>query len=88
MDYALSTAADLPPIEIISCHTRSTRTPTGSKGMSEGGVMGAIGAVTAAVNNALEPFGVVAASQPLTAAYIQKLLEAGSGTNPPRTTRQ
>ena len=74
MDYALSTAADLPPFEIVACHTRSTRTPTGSKGMSEGGVMGAIGAVTAAVNNAIESFGVVADCQPLTAAYIQQLL--------------
>jgi len=42
--------------------------------MSEGGVMGAIGAVTAAVNDALEPFGVVAESGPFTAANIRALL--------------
>lgn len=75
MDYAMSTAADLPPIEIIACHTPSTRTPTGSKGMSEGGVMGAVGAVTLAVNDALAPFGVVAERQPLTPQSIRALLE-------------
>ncbi len=75
MDYAMSVASDLPPIEIIACHTASTRTPTGSKGMSEGGVMGAIGAVTLAVNDALTPFGVVAERQPLTPQSIRALLE-------------
>lgn len=76
MDYAMSTAADLPDIEIIACHTPSTRTPTGSKGMSEGGVMGAIGAVALAVNDALAPFGVVAERQPLTPGAIRALLES------------
>ena len=45
MDYAMSAAADLPPIEVFEHATPSRRTPTGSKGMSEGGVMGAVGAV-------------------------------------------
>ena len=76
MDYAMSTAADLPDIEIIACHTPSARTPTGSKGMSEGGVMGAIGAVTLAVNDALAPFGVMAERQPLTPGAIHALLES------------
>ncbi len=76
MDYAMSTAADLPNIEIIACHTPSRRTPTGSKGMSEGGVMGAIGAVTLAVNDALAPFGVVMERQPLTPPAILAALRA------------
>ena len=75
MDYAMSTATDLPPIEVIPCHTPSLRTPTGSKGMSEGGVMGAIGAVTSAVNDALAPFGVVADSHPLSPPTIRRLIE-------------
>lgn len=74
MDYAMSVASDLPSFEIIACHTPSTSTPTGSKGMSEGGVMGAIGAVTLAVNDALAPFGVVADRQPLTPNTIHALL--------------
>jgi carbon-monoxide dehydrogenase large subunit len=73
-DYLLPTAVEIPPIEVISHHTPNRRTPTGSKGMSEGGVMGAIGAVMNAVNDALAPFGVVADRQPLTPTYIRSLL--------------
>jgi carbon-monoxide dehydrogenase large subunit len=40
MDYALTSAADLPPIQILSLHSPSRHTRTGSKAMSEGGVMG------------------------------------------------
>jgi len=73
-DYAMPAAADLPPIEVIGVHTPSRRTPTGSKGMSEGGVMGAVGAVTSAVNDALAPFGIVADQQPLTPSVLFGLL--------------
>ncbi len=83
MDYAISTASDLPPIEVIACHTPGTRTPTGSKGMSEGGVMGAIGAVTGAVNDALAPFGVVAERQPLSPPTIRALIEGGAALQRP-----
>jgi carbon-monoxide dehydrogenase large subunit len=75
MDYAMSTAADLPSIEIIACHTPSLRTPTGSKGMSEGGVMGAIGAVSLAVSDALSPFGIRLERQPITPMAIHALLK-------------
>lgn len=74
MDYGIAAAGDLPPIEIVSHHSPNTRTPTGSKGMSEGGVMGAVGAVTLAVNDALAPFGVVADRQPLTPPAVLALL--------------
>ncbi len=55
-------------------HTPNKRTPAGLKGMAEGGVMGAIGAVTNAVNDALAPFGVIADRQPLTPVYLRELL--------------
>jgi carbon-monoxide dehydrogenase large subunit len=74
MDYGIAVAGDLPPIEIVSHHSANTRTPTGSKGMSEGGVMGAVGAVTLAVNDALAPFGVVAERQPLSPPAVSTLL--------------
>jgi carbon-monoxide dehydrogenase large subunit len=74
MDYGIAAAGDLPPIEIVSHHSPNTRTPTGSKGMSEGGVMGAVGAVTLAVNDALAPFGLVAERQPLTPEAVLGLL--------------
>jgi carbon-monoxide dehydrogenase large subunit len=73
-DYLLATAVEIPPIEVVSQHTPNRKTLTGSKGMSEGGVMGATGAVPSAVNDALAPFGVVAERQPLSPMYIRSLL--------------
>jgi carbon-monoxide dehydrogenase large subunit len=73
-DYMLATAVEIPPIEVISIHTPNRRTPTGSKGMSEGGVMGAVGAVMNAVNDALVPFGVIVDRQPLRPEYIRSLI--------------
>ena len=73
-DYLLPTAAELPAFEVIPMHTPNRRTPAGLKGMAEGGVMGAIGAITNAVNDALTPFGVVADRQPLTPDYLRSLL--------------
>jgi aerobic carbon-monoxide dehydrogenase large subunit len=73
-DYLLATAVEIPPIEVVSQHTPSRHTPTGSKGMSEGGVMGAIGALPSAVNDALAPFDVVVDRQPLSPMYLRKLL--------------
>ncbi len=79
-DYLLATAVEIPPIEVVSQHTPNRRTPTGSKGMSEGGVMGAIGAVMSAVNDALSPFGVVAERQPLSPDYIRGLVRGKTPT--------
>jgi carbon-monoxide dehydrogenase large subunit len=73
-DYLVATACEIPKIEIISMHTPNRRTPAGIKGMAEGGVMGAIGAVTNAVNDALAPFGAVATRQPLTPMSLRDLL--------------
>jgi carbon-monoxide dehydrogenase large subunit len=77
-DYLLATAVEIPPIEVVSQHTPSRHTPTGSKGMSEGGVMGAIGALPSAVNDALAPFGVVVDRQPLSPMYLRELLRGAS----------
>lgn len=73
-DYLVATAHELPDFEILSMHTPNKATPAGIKGMAEGGVMGAIGALTNAVNDALAPFRVVADKQPLTPMYLRGLL--------------
>jgi carbon-monoxide dehydrogenase large subunit len=73
-DYLVATACEIPRLELIAMHTPSRSTPGGMKGMAEGGVMGAIGAVTCAVNDALAPFGIVADRQPLTPIYLRSLL--------------
>jgi carbon-monoxide dehydrogenase large subunit len=66
MDYAIARGDDLPAFEIIDCNRPNRETPAGIKGMAEGGVMGAIGALCNAVSDALAPFGVVIERQPLT----------------------
>lgn len=81
-DYLVATACELPNFEILHHHTPNKRTPAGIKGMAEGGVMGAIGAVTTAVNDALAPFGVVADRQPLSPQYLRSLLRERNSTAP------
>ena len=57
VDYLVPTASDLPDIEIHHLVTPTSRTPTGAKGMGEGGTIGAPAAVLNAVNDALSPLG-------------------------------
>ncbi|MBB5502258.1 xanthine dehydrogenase family protein molybdopterin-binding subunit [Paraburkholderia sp. MM5384-R2] len=73
-DYLIATSTELPNLEIIPLHTPGKSTAAGIKGMAEGGVMGAIGALTNAVNDALAPFGVVADRHPLTPMLLRDLL--------------
>jgi carbon-monoxide dehydrogenase large subunit len=73
-DYLVATSADLPDFEIIAMHTPSRGNPVGTKGMAEGGVMGAVGVIMSAVNDALAPFGVVADRQPLSPDYVRSLV--------------
>jgi carbon-monoxide dehydrogenase large subunit len=79
-DYLVATACELPHIEILSMHTPNRATPAGIKGMAEGGVMGAIGALSNAVNDALAPFDVVVNQQPLTPMYLRDLLREKSNS--------
>ncbi len=71
MDYAVARARDLPAIEVIECNRPNRLTPAGIKGMSEGGVMGAIGALGNAVSDAL---GRHAGILPLTSERLHVLL--------------
>lgn len=73
-EYLIATATELPNIEIIPMHTPNRTTAAGIKGMAEGGVMGALGALTNAVNDALAPFQVVAWQHPLTPMAMRDLL--------------
>jgi aerobic carbon-monoxide dehydrogenase large subunit len=73
-DYLVPTACDLPDFEVIPMHTPNRRSPAGIKGMAEGGVMGGIGALANAVNDALAPFGTVADRLPLTPEYLRGLV--------------
>jgi aerobic carbon-monoxide dehydrogenase large subunit len=82
LDYTMPVATDIPAIELISMHTPSRRTLSGTKGMSEGGVMGAVGAVPSAVADALAPFGVVVDRQPLTGPAVREILAVAARATP------
>ena len=82
MDYAIARAADLPSIEIIPCNKPNRLTPAGLKGMAEGGVMGAIGALSNAISDALAPFGATAADQPFTPERLMRWIRRGAGRQP------
>ncbi|MGE0649294.1 MAG: molybdopterin cofactor-binding domain-containing protein [Alphaproteobacteria bacterium] len=57
MDYLIPTAMEVPPIEIHHLDTPSSLNPLGVKGVGEGGVMPVAPAFSAAVEDALAPFG-------------------------------
>ena len=54
MDYLLPSAADVPDIEVRHLETPSPLTPTGMKGMGEGGTIGSPAAIVNAVASALD----------------------------------
>ena len=78
--YLLATAHELPDFELLPMHTPNQSTPAGLKGMAEGGVMGAIGAVTNAINDALAPFGVVVERQSYDAWGRRRTVTHNAGT--------
>ena len=73
-DYLIPTACEVPDIDIIHMNTPNKRTPAGIKGMAEGGVMGAIGAVSNAVSDALAPFSIAIDKHPITPNAVRALL--------------
>ncbi len=77
MDYALPTAADLPPIETHHLETPAPGLAGGFKGAGEAGTTGAPAAILNAVNDALAPFGVMLTDQPVTAERVLRALGEG-----------
>jgi len=76
VDYLLPTTTEVPVIEYGHIETPAPTNPGGHKGLGEGGAIGAPPAVANAVADALAPFGVRVATQPLGPAQIVALLEA------------
>jgi len=76
MDYAVPTAADLPPIEVHHLQTPAPGLPGGFKGAGEAGTAGAPAAILNAVNDALAPFGAVISDQPVTPERVRRALGA------------
>ncbi len=79
-DYLLPIAGDVPKVKIIHHECPTPLNPLGVKGAGEGGTIAAIAAILGAIENALEPWGVVIRESPLTPERIVELLgEAALG---------
>jgi carbon-monoxide dehydrogenase large subunit len=75
MDYAVPTAAGLPPIEVHHLETPAPHLAGGFKGAGEGGTTGAPGAILNAVNDALAPYGAMLTEQPVTSERVLRALD-------------
>lgn len=56
-DFKIPTMHESPKVEIKHLETITENSETGAKGLGEGGLIGAPGAILNAINNALEQFG-------------------------------
>jgi aerobic carbon-monoxide dehydrogenase large subunit len=82
MDYAMPRADDLPMIGFATEPVPSIMNPLGMKGCGEAGTVGALGAVSNAVRDALAQAGVGRVDMPFTPSRIWHMLEeAGHGTS-------
>jgi carbon-monoxide dehydrogenase large subunit len=69
MEYALPTAAGLPPLEIDHIEEPASNL-AGVRGVGEGGTLGPAAVLANAVADALAPFGVEPTTLPLTPASL------------------
>jgi carbon-monoxide dehydrogenase large subunit len=74
MDYAVPTAADVPPLELHHLETPAPSIAGGFKGAGEAGTTGAPAAILNAVNDALAPFGALISDQPITPERVLRAL--------------
>ncbi len=75
MDYAMPRAADLPFFAIYDQAVPTKTNPLGMKGCGEAGTVGALGAISNAVRDALAPAGVTRVDMPFTPHRIWHWLQ-------------
>jgi aerobic carbon-monoxide dehydrogenase large subunit len=75
-DYLLPTAPEVPNIELHFLQSPSPLNPLGVKGVGESGCVPAAGAIVAAIEDALSPFGVTISDYPVTPAKLFALIDA------------
>jgi carbon-monoxide dehydrogenase large subunit len=81
-DFLPPTSREIPPVEILHLETVSPETVTESKGLGEGGAIGAPAAVLNAINDALAPFRVSINEIPATPQRIRAVLRCVGGHRP------
>jgi carbon-monoxide dehydrogenase large subunit len=78
-DYLLVSATELPRIEVHFLECPSPLNPLGVKGVGESGCVPAAGAIVAAIEDAVSPFGVTIGEYPVTPARLFALIAAARG---------
>ena len=79
-DYLVPMAAEMPDIVVGHVETPEASTQLGAKGIGEAGLIGAMGAVWVAVNDAVKPLGARVLHQPFTPERVlDALARAGGG---------
>jgi aerobic carbon-monoxide dehydrogenase large subunit len=82
-DYLLPSSTEVPNIELHFLQSPSPLNPLGVKGVGESGCVPAAGAIVAAIEDALSPFGVTIAEYPVTPAKLFDLIRAAqNGLSP------
>ena len=78
-DFLPPTIREIPPIEVSHVETLTESTMTASKGLGEGGAIGAPAAVLNAINDALVPFGATVNEMPATPRRIRAAIRQTIG---------
>jgi carbon-monoxide dehydrogenase large subunit len=74
--YIIPGACEIPDIKIAHMTTPSPWTEFGIKGMGEGGAIGPPAAITNAVNDALQTYGVEIGDTPLSPRHVHAALRS------------
>jgi CO/xanthine dehydrogenase Mo-binding subunit len=75
-DYLMTTTLDMPRIDLAYLATPCPLNPLGMKGAGQGGTIPVQAVLSAAVENALEPFGVRLTSVPFTESDLLGMIQA------------
>ena len=78
-DYLAPMAGEMPDIVVGHVETPERATQLGAKGVGEAGLIGGIGVVWSAVNDALRPLNAAVMHQPFTPERILQAIKAGRG---------
>jgi carbon-monoxide dehydrogenase large subunit len=76
-DYLVPMAGEMPDIVVAHVETPEASTQLGAKGVGEAGLIGAMGAVWVAVNDALKPLGAKVLHQPFTPERVLDAIALG-----------
>jgi carbon-monoxide dehydrogenase large subunit len=80
-DYLIPISGEMPDIICGHVETPEASTRLGAKGIGEGGLIGAMGSVWVAVNDALKPLGAKIRHQPFTPERVLDALARGRAAN-------